>query len=675
MIDDVAACGANAFLANAGGIVAWYPSRLSFQRPNPYLRGDYLAEVIDAARAKGIRVLARLDITKGWADQLAAHPEWFRIGPNGEPVHVRELAETCFNGPYWQQFNFELLDEILSAYPVDGIFYNHYRYLTCYCGRCRETFRAATGHAMPAREDWDDAAWRALVGYRYQALADYTARVKAHAQRARPGALVAWDYEVATDNPAYARDSGWGPPLTTHADVILSIAFDRLTRPLPKWIYQHGEQASLGRSSFQKPTCVLITHTAIFGNRRTAQPPAQLTRDLVQIAAHGGAPGVQVMGTFEQDDRKALPALRATYQFLAANASTLGRARSAAEIAVVYSQMTADWYPRGDVLHRYLAHYRGCYEALAHEHLPFDVLEHTHLRERIRDYRVVILPNLACLDDETAAAVDAFVAGGGHVIVTHETGLYDAGGRHRGDFALTCIGRRFVKRRLMQGAYLLVGDRSLLGPSGKDTDLIGLGWERPYGGFGPFLPRVDVDDPGDEGEFIFTDDAGSPPALVDLRLTNPVTNNVPEFSYWEGEIGAPGLTVRRHGQGTAAYLPWPVGRLYHLYGVVECRRLVGALIDRALGPRPLVTDAPPSVETVVRADGARRIVYVINSTGIESKPLMDVVPVGPITVSVRGAHRTARALVAGSALSLSASGDGASFVLPRLGGFEVVVLE
>ncbi|MGQ0570539.1 MAG: beta-galactosidase trimerization domain-containing protein [Armatimonadota bacterium] len=672
MVDEIAAYGATAMLANAGGIVAWYPTGLTFQRPNPHLRLDFLAEVTEAARTRGIRVLARLDITKGWADQLDAHPDWFRIAAGGRPVLVRELAETCFSGPYWQRFNFEILDEILMRYPVDGIFYNHYRYLTCYCPRCQDWFRAATGFAIPARADENDEAWRALIRYRYRALADYTARVKAHVQRLRPGALVTWDYELATDNPTYARDSGWGPNLTAQAEVIFSIAFDRLTRPLPKWIYQHGEQASLGRTSFRRPTCILLTQSAIFGNRRLAQPPAQIVRDIVQVAAHGSAPGLQIMGTLAQDDRKALPAIQHAFQFLARHDDVYRGLQSAAEVALVYSQRTADWYGRSDAFQRYLSHCRGCHEVLVHEHLPFDVLEHEHLVDLLHAYRLVILPNVACMDDQTAAALDQFVAGGGHLIATHDTALFDHEGRERRDFAMQSLGRRFVKRRLMQGTYLLVKDHRLLGPAFRDTDLVGLGLERPYGGFGPFLPQVDVDIPGGEGEFIFTEGSGQ---VTDLHLSNPVTNNVPEFSYWEGEIGTPGLTINQFGKGTAVYLPWGVGRLYHLFGVIECRGLIGRLVERALGRLPLLTDAPASVETVLSRNGPQAVLHLINSTGIESKPLLEVTPVGPIALRVRGSATAARALVGERPITVARDGDYAQFAIPLLQAFEVVVLE
>lgn len=676
----IADFGGTVALVNAGGIVAWYPTRLPFQRPNPYLTFDYLGDMLEACHRRGIKVLARLDITKAWLEERPMHPHWFRVTAAGEPAVTGDLAETCFSGDYWQRFNFEILDELLGRYPVDGIFYNHYRYLTCYCDRCQAAFRAATPYPeIPRAEDWEAPAWPALLAYRHRRFAEYTARVKAHAAAQRPDVLVTWDYELMTDSPTYSRDSAWGPQLSQLLDVLVAISFDRLTRPQPKWIYQTGEVARVGAISYRRPTCVVTTYSSIFGNRRVAQPPAQAARDLIQIAAHGGMPGVSLSGSFAQDDREALPAIRDVLRFVAAHAEVYRGLASAADIAVLYSQRTADYYGRSDPGPRYLAHYRGVYEALTHGHIAFDVLtDPAWTVDRLDAYRVLILPNAACLSDDHAQMLDAYVHHGGILIATHETGLYDPDGHPRGDFALRCLGRRFVKRRAMQSAYLLVRDKALLGPDLAGTDLFGLGLEQPYGGFGPLAPQyVDVDVPGAEAEFIFTEQAPeSAGHVADLFLTSSVTNNVPEFAYWHTETDVPGLTLSGFGRGRAYYLPWQVARQYHLYGLPTYGRLLIRLAELALGGRPLKSDAPRAVEIVQgrRPDGGL-VLHLINSSGLESKPLLETTPVGPFSIHVFRAARGARALVAGAEIPIQDHGDSVRLMLPGLGLYEVLLLE
>jgi hypothetical protein len=205
--------------------------------------------------------------------------------------------------------------------------------------------------------------------------------------------------------------------------------------------------------------------------------------------------------------------------------------------------------------------------------------------------------------------------------------------------------------------------------------MIGLGFERPYGGFGPFVPQVDVDVPGGEAEILFTEADATLRDIEDLRLTAPVTNNVPEFSYVDGDLGVPGLTIHAHGNGTAALVPWGIGRMYHHYGLIELRWILERLVERALGGRPFETTAPYAVEVVPGRAGGRRVFHFINSAGIESKPMLESLPVAPFSLTVPGPVRRARALRAAADLPVAADGDCARIDLPALGAFEVVVVE
>jgi hypothetical protein len=51
-------------------------------------------------------------------------------------------------------------------------------------------------------------------------------------------------------------------------------------------------------------------------------------------------------------------------------------------------------------------------------------------------FRAVVLPNLACMSDAQAHLIAEFVRGGGALIASHETSLYDAAGNKRTNLAL-----------------------------------------------------------------------------------------------------------------------------------------------------------------------------------------------------------------------------------------------
>ena len=85
-------------------------------------------------------------------------------------------------------------------------------------------------------------------------------------------------------------------------------------------------------------------------------------------------------------------------------------------------------------------HALGFYQALVEGRVPFDMAHDLLLDPaHIGRYRTLILPNIAALSDEQCRQLAAFVEGGGNLIATHETSLYDEWGKRRGDFGLASL--------------------------------------------------------------------------------------------------------------------------------------------------------------------------------------------------------------------------------------------
>ena len=682
LMEETAEYGADLVVPNAAGIVSWYPTALPYQTVNPHLEGDFLGETVREGHRRGMEVWARIDLSKAVERVYERWPDWFRVDGDGRPLRSWGMVQTCFNRPYWQEKNFEILDEILSRYDVDGFFYNWFRYLWCFCWECHAAFQEATGRELPSGALWDQARrsvtvtrmydgllqpatddlelWRAFVRFRYEALGAYARRVADFIHARKPEATLSLHHDLTSDFPEGIREGGWdGRLLADAADVITVESFNRLARPQPKFAYWAGEHARLGRSlKPERPTCVFLTYSEIFASRRTAQPPAQLALDLLQVAAHGGSPAVGLSGTFDQDDRKALPALKTVFRHLAVHADEYADLRPVAEVALVYSQATLDCYGRDDPMGRCGREYRGFYEALTEAHLPFDPIHEAALSEQLLAegrYRVVILPNVACLSDARAALLDRFVRNGGHVVATYETGRHDEVGRPRDGFALATIGRRPRETRRVSGGYFRVRDAELV-DCFPDTSLIG----------------------ADE-ELLLTDALAEVSQQEDLTLIRPIENNTPEFAFWaeEAETDEPGLVVSRHGDGSVTYIPWQVGRLYNLYGVPEFAELIAWAAARNLAPLPLTTDAPSAVELVAMRQGAteRLLAHLLNRATGEGKPPLRPIALGPLRLRSGRPLARARSLVRGDDLPVAAEGTGSVVTLPGLDLFDAIVLE
>ena len=122
--------GASAWLTSVGGILANYPTELDFQIENPHLAsarpsGDLIQDSLDAAHARGIRLLGRMDFSKVQLPVAEAHPDWLYISPNGTwQNHTADLVSVCPSGEWYQERVFDIMQEVIDRYELDGFFVN-----------------------------------------------------------------------------------------------------------------------------------------------------------------------------------------------------------------------------------------------------------------------------------------------------------------------------------------------------------------------------------------------------------------------------------------------------------------------------------------------------------------------------------------------------------------------
>src|SRR5260370_11387336 len=95
---------ADAATLSAGGIVAYYPTKVPLHHPSPALGdSDPFGTLVTGCRALGMQVLARTDPHAVRADVKAAHPDGISVTADGAPRRHwanRELWVTCALGPY-----------------------------------------------------------------------------------------------------------------------------------------------------------------------------------------------------------------------------------------------------------------------------------------------------------------------------------------------------------------------------------------------------------------------------------------------------------------------------------------------------------------------------------------------------------------------------------------------
>ena len=152
-----------------------------------------------------------------------------------------------------------------------------------------------------------------------------------------------------------------------------------------------------------------------------------------------------------------------------------------ATVGLLWSQRSVDFHGKDDPETTSLLPYRGWVDALIRARIPYLPIHEVDQR-----LAVIIVPNVGVLTDAQCEALTAYVEGGGRLVVTGESGLYDEWGDRRDESALAeLLGVRHQGKRLEAGqvdwetygahSYLRIEDRGIADGFG-DTDLL------PFGG-------------------------------------------------------------------------------------------------------------------------------------------------------------------------------------------------
>jgi hypothetical protein len=389
--------------------------------------------------------------------------------------------------------------------------------------------------------------------------------------------------------------------------------------------------------------------------------------------ANGARPWLHVTGFLsEHFDRRGLDSFRQMFRFFKGEPTVYEGTRSAAEVALVYSRQTLDNFGGGKPEEGYLNGFRGFYNALMDARMPFDVLSDKRLKlETLRKYRAVALPNLACMTDEGMKVVEDYVKGGGHVVATFKTGFLDVWGVERQESLierLTGLKYSGVTQCEVKAAYGRIQDREhpVLAGLG-DTDVLPVG-----------------------ADVCFMLDGSEAPAP--LAFIPPVESevgsgtSVPEFNKVDCVTHTSLVFTRKVGRGSLVYFPWQPDKMAFRYGLKDHFKLLCNALRMAPGWQDQVrVEAPGLLDTSLMAADGRLVLHLVNLSApnvvfsTHRRIMEEILPIHDVKVTVRlpdGRRcKTARAAVAGQAVTTSQDGQWLTFSLPRLNEFESILLE
>lgn len=662
---------------------AYYDSKL-LKRHSPHVPKDWVAKEIAEYQRLGVRILGVYPPTLQ-SEVYELHPDWRLISKDTREIPSVDLkvhghgGMLCLLGPYGDFF-IEVLAEILTLFPaVDAFSFDGLHYTgACYCQHCRANYKADTGDELPPR-DIQNPAFR-----RYQHWADR--RMERHIQRMQTRlksikpevALVTWTtnagrfghfLDVPRNMPARMNLLLDAPDMEFWLDET-----NRGASIVPAFGCAYMWAVTNHRVAFAEP--YLMSRGNPYG--KDSFPAHEIERRMMLALAHGTVPSLAV-GQPEHLQEAAYHCLGEVKK----RGPWITHKSPEPWCAMVMSDNTRCFYARGAVEERYMAHVFGAFRAGIEAHLPLALVNDWNLTaEDLARYKVLVLPNTACIDAAQAEAIRGFVQNGGGLVATLDAGLCDGYGNTRDQHVLAeVLGLDHLGPAVADAppAEMDVNFARTL-PAEYWTKRKGV-WDFTYeresflGALWPLLGKGRVTFKG-------------PAIRVRPREGAKVLAMLHPRSGSKGEA-TPAIVLNQFGKGRVVTFAAGMDAAYYLTPYPYYREALRSAIEHvASTPPPVRVTAPMCVHAVTtrqRKDGERLVVHLyndVNTTAFHGLPSDDVplreevLPIFDIGVEFVGyAIRGAKLQPSGSDLALERDGDRVRVRVPRLDIHAMVVAE
>jgi len=629
----------------------------------PRVLRDFLGEYIPIAMGKGLRVLIYFNVHAYSGKFIDERPNWAMKRSDGSRLtglYWADVTSPCVNSP-WREWSFKVLRELAEKHPIDGVFLDGpaFFYDTCYCEGCKLKFRERYGAEIPTKENWKDTNWINFVQFRYDSLAEYLRDAEATLKKVRPRAVI------------YANSSGVWPTWINARDNRQALKYQDLLGAEGGFFYRGDPMWKTSATAKLLETQAEGKPTVIFSAMRRESPwlHCNMSEDsLRQIIASTVANGASVwFGGYKVVGREnpIVKTLKDEFDFLEQAGEYVEGTVSAANVALVWSPRTADFYgaemptidflvdkPKTEVTKNFTEAFWGYYDALVRRQLAFDVLDDAAVESsNLGKYECIVLPNVACMSDKTADALRNFVSGGGRLVSTYESSLYNSRGLRGENFLLGDVFgasyQNWLPRldhdyiRLRNGALVKgIGEKTIpaplfalqVKPTGS-AEVMGYFYEKTVGIFTP-LPRV--------------------------------SDN-------------PAILSSKYGEGESIYFAGSLDQTYLSHRFPAHHQLLTNAVEEGIQPIISVSGVPQTLEVVVRKKPSTGslIVHLVNYTGEMEHPIRKALPCRDIHIRLktRSAPSQVKALRANQVLKFKASDGAAETVLPELKVHEVIVFE
>lgn len=682
-------------VVNAGGIVAYYPTKIPLHRKAEYLAGrDLFGELYHAAKEDGLVVFARMDSNRAHQEFYDTHPDWFSIDATGKPYKAADLFISCVNSPYYQEYIPSVLAEIARMYHPEGFTDNSWSGLDrgsiCYCENCKKSFRAKTGQDIPLKKNWDDKAYKQWIKWNYDRRIEIW-ELNNRTTKAAGGVHCTWSGMNSGSINGQSRSFRDYKRIAERADIIM---LDDQSRSDSSGFQHNGEigkmiHGLLGWNKLAPESMAMYDHIKPWF-RLGSKPAAEARMWMINGIAGGIQPWWHMIAAYHEDRRMyhtAEPVMR----WHKDNEEYLLNRLPVSNVGVVWSQENTDFYGRDNADELVELPLRGMTQALVRARIPYLPVHADHIDRDAARFSLLVLPNLALMTNDQVASVRRFVDRGGSLIATGDSSLFDELGDSRSDYALSdifgahktqALSKQDVPtEKMARDAYhtylrltpelrsrmigphianepVIKGKRHPVLKGFEETDIL------PFGGL---LYPLKVD----------------PGAEVLMTYIPQFPTYPPEKSYMREPItDIPGIIIRSGSKdGRIAFIPADIDRQFGRFNHPDHGNLLANIIRWGLKEDlPLSVEGAGLVDCHLYQQSDRMVLHIVNLTSAATwrQPLDELISIGPLKVKVKlpktVSGKNLKLLVSKQQISANVTDGSCLFEIKSILDHEVIVI-
>lgn len=633
VVDYLKKTNSNCIIVNAGGIMDFFDNETPLNRPNPFMTDEnMLGDLVQACHANDIRVIVRVDFRGVEQERYEERPDWFAQNPDGSPVMGWNfIHKPCYNGIYANDHAVDYIKQMMTKYDIDGVWENAVNFGTgpCYCKRCRDMYREATGKEIPVGEDYaaplfdEYRTWKAGCADKH--LRRMRDAIKSFGEEKSYAAEIFGMFHAS--NALYTGIDLYNAK--EYFDFLVSPAFlDGSACPGKKWdnlMYAASSMRFLKAIDNTKQTVLL------YGNNGTKwryiKAPKTETKIWMWEAAGVGAGywncmfnGQHPAATFDKRNEGIETEI---YTYLRDHQEQLENQSPKKDAGIFYSKNTRDALGNDDEKKDgYGVFIKGAETALTDHHIQYNFIpDMAFSKESLQGVKTLILPNTAYMSDEQIEIIRDYVENGGGLVASFETSLYDENGIRRPDFGLKDLfGVNFtgMRRNTEYDCYQMVRKNH------------------------PVLGDIHIEDTAvimNEGETLLTKTIAGREADAVCTYIPMIFNQPPEFA-WIPEMKTEFPTVMAgvYGKGRVVYFANQTDKLCYTNGHEDFLTVFTEAVKwTANSPLSVECSAPSSVHiTLMEKNEAseEKVLSFVNTTGGSLRPIREIVPVHAVEAVV-----------------------------------------